>query len=147
MDDSVIEAIQYRINGYVYQRQGDFSRAMECYKKAIEKCPFYACAHNDLGVLYEQKGQIELAEKEYLKATDVEPGYASAYTNLALLYEDVNKLEGACYYWQKRLEVGKSNDVWTLHAKKRFSELSDRLAEQEKAKQAESAKKNSERNR
>lgn len=137
IDDPVVEAIQYRIKGYVYQRQGDFSQAMECYKKAIDRYPFYACAHNDLGVLYEQKGQLEKAEKEYLKAIEIEPGYAKVYTNLALLYEGMGKIEAACYYWQKRSELGSAGDVWTINAKKKFAELSAKLAEQQKVKQAE----------
>ena len=60
--DMAVEAIQYRIKGYIYQRQGDFPKAIENYKKAVGRNPFYACAHNDLGILYEQIGNPTQAE-------------------------------------------------------------------------------------
>jgi tetratricopeptide (TPR) repeat protein len=131
VDDAILDAIQYRIRGYDYQRQGDHVRAMQYYRKAIERYPYYACAHNDLGVLYEQTGQIKKAEEEYLKTIEIDPTYASAYTNLASLYEDAGRLESACYYWQMRSNMGSPLDQWTAHAKLKYKELSSILAEEE----------------
>lgn len=82
-NDAVLEAVQYRIKGYTYQRQGNIPKALYNYKKAVECNPYYACAYNDLGVLYEQMGQLKKAEEVYIKAITVDPDYASAYNNLA----------------------------------------------------------------
>ena len=39
-DDALVEAIQYRILGYNYQRQGNPVKAMENYKLAVKRNPF-----------------------------------------------------------------------------------------------------------
>lgn len=140
-DDAAVEAIQYRIKGYVYQRQGDFNRAMENYKKAIERYPFYACAYNDLGILYEQEGRFEKAEELYLKTIEIDPEYVSAYTNLAALYERLGRFDTACYYWEKRSQMGDPNDRWTINAKRRYNELCYMLAEQEKDRRLKTTRK------
>ena len=134
VEDAILDAIQYRIRGYDYQRQGDHVKAMQFYKKAIDRYPYYACAHNDLGVLYEQNGQLKKAEEEYLKTVEMDPAYTSAYTNLASLYEDMGRLETACYYWQIRSGMGSPSDRWTAHARTKYKEWSSVLAEEQEMK-------------
>ncbi len=138
-EDYVVEAIQYRIKGYVYQRHGDFNNAIQNYKKAIERNPFYACVHNDLGILYEQKGWFRKAEQEYLKAVSIDSRYTSAYTNLALLNERKGDIEAAFFYWDKRIKFGDPADPWTLTAKNRLFDLSRQIEDkkQQKLKQKE----------
>lgn len=139
-EDAVVEAIQYRIKGYVFQRQGDYSRAIENYKKAIERYPFYACAYNDLGILYEQRGLTKAAEEQYLIAVKIDPTYASVYTNLASLYERLQRFQEASYYWQIRVRMGSPNDQWTLHAKERYRQVCQLIAQQEGSKSAAAQK-------
>lgn len=143
-EDDVVESVQFRVKGYMYQRQGELDKAIENYKLSIEANPFYACAHNDLGILYEQVGKPEKAEAEYLLAVKVDPTYVNVYTNLAMFYERTGQFEKACYYWQKRANMGDLNDKWTQYAKEKYKELCAVLAEQERVKQ-EKAKKEAER--
>lgn len=138
--DIAIDAIQYRIKGYTYQRQGDFSKAVENYKKAIESNPFYACAHNDLGVLYEQIGKPDMAEQEYLSAIKCDESYPSAYSNLGFLYERQDKIEQARYYWGIRAQMGQPNDQWTKAAKDKCTELSALMVDQKRLKRASEIK-------
>lgn len=128
----IVEAVKYRVKGYIYQRQGKLDEAVKFYKKAIQHNPFYACAHNDLGIVYEQKGMLDRAEKQYLKALELDPNYIVVHTNLALLYERTGELKKACHHWEKRAALGDPTDRWTLRAKERFTHLSLTLAEEEK---------------
>ena len=123
LSDSQVEAIKYRIKGYMYQRKGMFDNALNMYRKALEVYPFYACAHNDLGILYEQKGWLGKAETEYLKALEIDPEYTCVHTNLALLYERKGELENAYEYWSKRAALGRVDDPWTLKAKEQKAYL------------------------
>jgi len=122
-NDAVLEAVQYRIKGYTYQRQGNIPKALYNYKKAVECNPYYACAYNDLGVLYEQMGQLKKAEEVYIKAITVDPDYASAYNNLAFLYERKDMLEEAIYYLDRRSQMGSENDQWRTNALAKRDEL------------------------
>ena len=143
-EDDVVESVQYRVKGYMYQRQGELDKAIESYKLSIEANPFYACAHNDLGILYEQVGKPEKAEAEYLLAVKVDPTYVNVYTNLAMFYERIGQFEKASYYWQKRANMGDPNDKWTQYAKEKYKEMCAILAEEEKVKQ-EKAKREADR--
>lgn len=122
---SVLEkqARLYRVQGTQFQSVGDLDTAMGFYIKAIELDPMYAVAYNDLGVIYEAKGFIDKAEEMYLRAIRVDPAYLSPYSNLALLYENKRNFEKASYYWQKRIELGLSDDPWTDKAKRRLADI------------------------
>jgi len=122
-EDAQVDAIKYRIKGYMYQRKGRFQEAMRMYAKAVEADPFYACAHNDLGVLYEQKGLLKKAEEQYLEALRIDPAYTAVYTNLALLYERQGETGKAHAYWARRVEAGDPYDPWTIKAAQRRDEL------------------------
>ena len=73
--------------GYKNQQSGDLDKALSFYSMAVGLDPYYAAAHNDLGIIYEMKGLFVAAEKKYLKTIYIDPKYLSAYTNLAYLYE------------------------------------------------------------
>jgi len=117
------EAESYRNDGLRFQNLGDLDSALKMYQKSAGIDPEYAVVHNDLGVIYEAQGDIERAETSYLQATHIDPSYASAYSNLALLCEDKRDLAKAAYYWQKRVELGDPDDIWTLKAQQRLEDI------------------------
>jgi len=131
-DDFSIDAIQYRIKGYVYQQQGDYDQAAENYKNAIVRNPFYVCAYNDLGIVYEQQGWYDRAQEQYIKAIELDPTYVSAYSNLALLNERLGDLDAACYYWGRRANIGNPEDPWTVSAKEKYKKISEILKKEGK---------------
>ena len=117
------QAINYRMEGLSLQRAGNLDQAMVYYQKAIELNPSYAAAFNDLGVVFEAKGLPDRAEDAYLKAVQVDPSDLSAYTNLALIYEAKRDLSKAYFYWNKRAQLGLSDDPWTKKALSRTKDI------------------------
>ncbi|MCM8795143.1 MAG: tetratricopeptide repeat protein [Candidatus Omnitrophica bacterium] len=116
-------AREYRAKGLEFQKLGNLDQAIVFYQKAIELDPAYVIAYNDLGIIYEAKGFFDLAEASYLKAIQVDPNYLSPYSNLALFYENKREFEKAAFYWQRRLELGSSDDPWTQKARKRLEDI------------------------
>lgn len=110
------EAIDYRNKGYTAHQNGDFETALVFYQKAISLDPYYAVAHNDMGIIYEIKGFSDKAEGEYVKAVTIDPNFAEAHSNLALFYESKKMYEKAVVHWMRRVELGDKEDVWTKKA-------------------------------
>ncbi len=54
--------------GMAYQARGDFGNAEKCLRRAIDKKPDYADAHNNLGFLLSAQGRGKEAIREYEKA-------------------------------------------------------------------------------
>lgn len=123
LSDLQKQARLYRQQGIELQRADDLDSAMAFYQKATELDHVYAVAYNDLGIIYEAKGWIDRAEDSYLKAIKIDPSYLSAYSNLALLYENKHELTQAEFFWQKRAELGSSDDPWTQRAKTRLEDI------------------------
>lgn len=123
------QARLYRSRGLEFQNAGNLDSAMSLYQRAIELDPSYTVVYNDLGIIYEAKGLIERAEQSYLQAIKIDPNFLSPYSNLALLYENKRDLDKAAYYWNKRAELGSSDDSWAREAKKRLDDLTQVMPE------------------
>ncbi|MBT6516593.1 MAG: tetratricopeptide repeat protein, partial [Candidatus Marinimicrobia bacterium] len=72
--------------GIAYNNQGNYTKAIESYKKAIELKPDYALAYNNLGIAYNNQGNYTKAIESYKKAIELKPDYALAYNNRAIIY-------------------------------------------------------------
>jgi len=91
--------------GYDYYKKGDYSQAVEWYRKAAEQGN--ADAQNYLGVMYE-KGQG--VNQDYSQAVEwfrkaAEQGYASAQCNLGVMYElgrGVNQDDAKAVEWYRK---------------------------------------------
>jgi len=83
-------AYDWFLIGYDADRKNDYEKAIEHYKKAIEKDPRYIEAYLNLGAVLSDMGQ-ENGDKElfqeaidnYKKALTINPEYAIAYSNWA----------------------------------------------------------------
>lgn len=117
------EAKSYRAQGFQMQKAGNIDGAMAMYQKAISLDPGYAVPYNDLGIIFESKGDIDRAEEYYAKAIGINPNYAEVYSNLAQIYENKRDLSKAAYFWKKRVELGFSDDPWTVKAKQRIKDI------------------------
>jgi tetratricopeptide (TPR) repeat protein len=117
------KAIQLRQKGYRYQTDKDYDKALTYYQKAIQVDPYYATAHNDLGVIYYiYLNDTEKAIEEFKKALEINPNYLGAHTNLALIYEDLGRKEAAIKHWAERARLGDPEDYWTKLAKQKLEE-------------------------
>ena len=64
------------------KEQGQFTEAIQSYRRAVERNPGYAEAHNNLGNLLKDLGQTEEAIACYERALHGRPGFADAHNNL-----------------------------------------------------------------
>lgn len=113
-----------RQQGYQYQMEGNYDKAVECYQKAIEKDPSCATAYNDLGVMYYlYLNEADKAIETLKKALSINPNYIGAHTNLALIYEQTGNKEEALKHWTERARLGQPEDYWTKTAKEKIEAL------------------------
>jgi Flp pilus assembly protein TadD len=94
----------------LYDRKGDFDKALDEYNKLLAANPKDADAHNDLGYGYYTRGKFEAAEKSLRKAVECDPKSKRAWANLgmalaqlgqypeslAAFEKSVNKAQGLC---------------------------------------------------
>jgi len=117
------EALDFRMQGFKAQKEGNHSGAIELYKQAIAADAAYATPHNDLGVIYQRQGDLDTAEKAFLAALQIRPDYSGVYTNLALLYEERGDIPRAQAYWEKRASMGDASDPYVQKAKENVTRL------------------------
>lgn len=111
------EAEEYRRKGYEALAKNDLSNALVYYQKTINLEPYYAEAHNDLGIVYEKMGWLNKAEQSYRAAIKIQPDFVPAYTNLALLCERRGDIKNAVVYYKARYSLGSPKDSWTKKAR------------------------------
>lgn len=71
--------------GSAYYGKGDYERAADSFKKAVEINPQYAMAYHNLGQSYDKMNRLDEAVEAYGKAISIEPFYVNAYYNLGLV--------------------------------------------------------------
>lgn len=111
------EAREYHSKAKEAMEKNDLDSAIKYFQKAIYLDPYYAEAHNDLGIAYERKAMLDKAKNQYKKAINIRPDYAPAYMNLALLEESMGNIEKAVFYWKARIAFGRASEEWTKRAK------------------------------
>lgn len=72
--------------GNVFSKLESKSEALESYLKVVERNPYNADAHNNLGVLYLDTGEIDKAKNEFEKALKINENYAASINNLGTVY-------------------------------------------------------------
>lgn len=85
----------------------------QLYKKAIELCPDYANAHNNLGDVYEKQGRYEEAIPQYRKASDLAPEEPYPYFGLGDIYYKTHRAAEAKKWYEKGLRYTTRYDVLT----------------------------------
>lgn len=82
----------------------DLLKKEELYSHAIELCPSYAEAHNNLGDIYEKQGKFEEAIKEYQKAIELKPNFSSPYFGLGDIFLKTKRYREAIQWYEKGLK-------------------------------------------
>ncbi|MCG2686023.1 tetratricopeptide repeat protein, partial [Candidatus Parcubacteria bacterium] len=95
--------------GDYYGRQGDFEKAIEEFKRAIELNPNYAGAYHNLANTYRQLGKTDWAIENYQKAAELNPNLWQSHQNLAVSYFDRGQLDLAEENMKKAIEVNPEN--------------------------------------
>ena len=92
------EAEEYNKTGYTYSDLGNYSEAIECYKKALYLNRIVDAYYN-LRTAYDDLGNQEEAIKYYEKTIELKPYYALAYYSMGwvhfkLSFSPLNPLKG-----------------------------------------------------
>lgn len=91
--------------GANYQGKGEFDKAIEELKKAVEIDPSSLAAHLNLGNAYTSKGDFDKAVEELKKATEINPDNALTHNNLAYAYALKGEFDKAIEGYTKVLEI------------------------------------------
>jgi len=83
----------------------------QLYKKAIELCPSYAPAHNNLGDVYEKMGRYEEAIAQYKKTNQIKPDAPEPYFGLGDIYYKTNRPKEAVFWYEKGLHYDPSDKL------------------------------------
>ncbi len=85
-------------------RKGDWEKAEQLLKEALESEVNYAPAHNNLGQIYLRRHQLYLAAWEFEFAINLMPDRVEPYINLGLVYETAGQLDKAAQAYESALE-------------------------------------------
>jgi len=80
--------------GILESKNGNITRAFDCFTTALKHDPRHSEAHYNLGNLYFEVNDFRLAQVHYEMTGEVDPSFANAYFNLALV-QSINKDFGA----------------------------------------------------
>ena len=81
--------------GSAYHNKGEYRRAIENFKKAVEYYKEYTPGYINMGISYEAMKEWDNAIAAYKKAAEIEPGSALPHLQLGDLYLRVNQQEAA----------------------------------------------------
>ena len=80
------EVVQYFNKGVYHYQQGEVSKAIQAYQKAVDLDPSFVEAYNNLGIIFQEMGDLESAFKSYRKAIEVDPHYVKSLNNLGIIH-------------------------------------------------------------
>lgn len=117
--------------GDLYARQGDYQKAIEEFKKAIEIKPNYGDAYHNLANIYHQIDDNEQAIENYQKALSFNPNLWQSYQNLAATYFEQKDFAKSLEYIGKAIQINPQGEELYINA----SIIYIKLNENEKAKE------------
>ena len=91
--------------GAVYNRSGQYEKAIEVLRKAIARDKRSAEAYYNMGIAERKLKRWQLAISAYREAARLNPKMAEAYQNLANVYIDTANLPMAIINFKKALEI------------------------------------------
>lgn len=86
-------ATTYYQLGTILDLKKESNKAIQAYRKAIERDPKMVEAYINLGVAYQKNGQLDLSMHAFLDAMRLHPDLAEAHNNLGYLYQQEGLVE------------------------------------------------------
>ncbi|MDR4509101.1 MAG: glycosyltransferase [Candidatus Brocadiaceae bacterium] len=86
-------------------KNDETDRAMDLYRRAIERAPTNSEAYYQLAIFYHDTGDIENASINFQKAADYNPRDASAFNNLGVLQHAKGSIEEAASNFKKAILI------------------------------------------
>lgn len=93
------------------------------YRKAVELCPSYAEAHNNLADVYENLGRYAEAIEEYKKTVELRKDQPYPYFGLGDIYFKNGNYEEAISWYDNGLKLQKEKDPVSLELRKQAHDL------------------------
>ncbi len=91
--------------GNAYGELGEYQKAINAYKKAIEIKPDYDGAYNNMGVAYNELKEYQKAINACQKAIEIKPGMHEAYNNMGNAYGELGEYQKAINAYKKAIEI------------------------------------------
>lgn len=88
-----------------YERNKVWRDDVTLWRDAVEKAPYNARAHNNLGRAYGAQNRELEAIEEFKKAIEILPRYALAYMNMAVSCSRLGMTSDAEFYYKKAIEL------------------------------------------
>jgi Flp pilus assembly protein TadD len=85
----------------LYDRKGDFDKALDEYQKLLKANPKDSAAYNDLGYGYYNRGKFEPAEQNLRKAVELDPKNKRAWSNLGMTLAQLGRYEEGVAAFEK----------------------------------------------
>jgi cytochrome c-type biogenesis protein CcmH/NrfG len=92
-----------------YYNRGEYEKAIEEYKRAIEINPDSVEAYYHLGMAYSSLGKYKEAVEAYGRAIRIKPEYAAAYYNLGHAYSNLNQHDKAIKAFRRSIQYEPDN--------------------------------------
>lgn len=108
--DDIAKSAELNRRGKVNNDLGDYDKAIDYLKEAIELNPRNDIAWNNLGFSYYRKGDHDKALEYYRKAIELNPKNDSAWNNLGLIYLDMKDYDNAIKYFREAIELSPKDD-------------------------------------
>lgn len=106
------DAQSYYQNGYQYFSQGDYQKAEENYRKAIDLDPSFENAHYWLGKVYRQTGQHDKAVMQWIEVLRINPRNPYAFRFLNESFRNISRVQNGSTdeYFSEGLQILKVSD-------------------------------------
>jgi tetratricopeptide (TPR) repeat protein len=98
-----VNAIMQMAN--LWERHGDTDKAMEYFKKVLEKEPKRADVHKSMGWFYMNKQEYEQAIEHWQKALEIDPNIPEVHNSIALALMGQNKESQAIEELEKDVKI------------------------------------------
>ena len=99
----------YMEKGFIYNKMGKYSEAIEEYENALERGADKAKIYNAMGIAYNDKGDNDKAIEDYSKAIKLDENYANAYNNRGIAYDDKGEYDKAIEDYTKAISLDCEN--------------------------------------
>ena len=90
---------------WTYERASVWRGQISLWKNVVQKSPYKARPHSNLGAAYKNKGMLDEAISEFKQALTINPYYVWAHYNLGRTYADKGMLKKAISEYKKTLTI------------------------------------------
>jgi tetratricopeptide (TPR) repeat protein len=103
------DAEQAQRSASAYYEAGEYEKAIEAYKRALQLSPNSEAAYYHLGMAYSSLGRYDEAVGVYNRAIRIKPDYASAHFNLGHAYSNLKHYDKAIRAFRQAIQYEPDN--------------------------------------